>query len=124
MHTIRFLLLILFASNLSADQTLRLPNIFGAKMVLQQGNPVHIWGWAKAGAEVKVQFAGQNKSAKADGEGQWLLLLDKLETNFKGTELVVTSGTEKITLTDILVGEVWVCGGQTEKSLRVILQMH
>ena len=120
MHTIRFLVLILFAGNLSAAETLRLPNIFGPKMVLQQGKPVHIWGWAKAGAEVKAQFAGQNKSAKADGEGQWLLLFDKLGTNFKGTELVVTSGTEKITLTDILVGEVWVCGGQSnmEWSLR------
>ena len=92
----------------------------GDKMVLQQGKPVHIWGWAKAGTEVKAQFAGQSKSAKADGEGQWLLLLDKLETSFKGRELVVTSGTEKITLTDILVGEVWVCGGQSnmEWSLR------
>jgi len=120
MHTIRFLALILFACNLSAAETLRLPNIFGPKMVLQQGKPVHIWGWAKAGAEVKAQFAGQSKSAKADGEGQWLLLLDKLEMSFKGRELVVTSGTEKITLTDILVGEVWVCGGQSnmEWSLR------
>ena len=120
MRTIRFLALILFACNLSAAETLRLPNIFGPKMVLQQGKPVHIWGWAKAGTEVKAQFAGQSKSAKADGEGQWLLLLDKLETSFKGRELVVTSGTEKITLTDILVGEVWVCGGQSnmEWSLR------
>ena len=120
MHTIRFLALILFACHLSAAETLRLPNIFGDKMVLQRGKPVRIWGWAKAGAEVKAQFGGQNKSAKADGKGKWMLQLDKLSTSFKGHELVVTSGKEKITFTDILVGEVWVCGGQSnmEWSLR------
>ncbi|MDP7010404.1 MAG: sialate O-acetylesterase, partial [Verrucomicrobiota bacterium] len=120
MHTIRFLALIIFTCHLSAEQTLRLPNIFGDKMVLQQGKPVNIWGWAKAGAEVKAQFSGQNKSAKADDKGKWTLQLDKLSTSFKGRELVITSGTEKITLTDILVGEVWVCGGQSnmEWSLR------
>ena len=70
MHTIRFLTLILFACNLSAAETLRLPNIFGDKMVLQRDKPVHIWGWAKAGAEVSAKFAGQNKSAKAEGDGK------------------------------------------------------
>ena len=120
MHTIRFLALVIFACHLSAEQTLRLPSIFGDKMVLQQGKPINIWGWAKAGAEVKAQFAGQRKSVKANGKGKWMLQLDKLLTSFKGRELVVTSGTEKITLTDILVGELWVCGGQSnmEWSLR------
>ncbi|HBU60021.1 MAG TPA: 9-O-acetylesterase, partial [Verrucomicrobiales bacterium] len=120
MHTIRFLALVIFACHLSAEQTLRLPSIFGDKMVLQQGKPINIWGWAKAGAEVEAQFAGQRKSVKANGKGKWMLQLDKLLTSFKGRELVVTSGTEKITLTDILVGELWVCGGQSnmEWSLR------
>ena len=68
-------------------------------MVLQQGKPVNIWGWAKAGAEVTAKFAGQNKSVKANGKGKWKLQLDKLETSFKGTELVVTSGNKKITFT-------------------------
>ena len=72
MHTIRFLVLILFAGNLSADQTLRLPNIFGPKMVLQQGKPVHIWGWAKAGAEVKVLAALDDGRVVAVREGRML----------------------------------------------------
>ena len=120
MRTIHFLALILFACNLSAVETLRLPNIFGDKMVLQRGKPVRVWGWAKPNAEVTVAFAEQSKTTKANGEGQWTLQLDKLTTSFKGRELAVSSGAEKITLTNLLVGEVWVCGGQSnmEWSLR------
>ena len=114
------LLSVLSTLQLTTAKELRLPNLLQSKMVLQRGKPVTIWGWAKAGTEVNAKFAGQNKSTKANDKGRWTLQLDKLETSFKGRELVVTSGTEKITLTDILVGEVWVCGGQSnmEWSLR------
>ena len=120
MRTIRFLAFISFACNLFADENLRLPNIFGDKMVLQRDKPVTLWGWAKAGAKVSAEFAGQNKFTKTNDKGIWTLQLDKLKTSFNGRQLVVTSGAEKITLTDILVGEVWVCGGQSnmEWSLR------
>ncbi|MAY06498.1 MAG: hypothetical protein CMO72_04940 [Verrucomicrobiales bacterium] len=120
MRTIRFLAFILFACNLFADENLRLPNIFGDKMVLQRDKPVALWGWAKAGAKVSAKFAGQNKFTKTNDKGIWTLQLDELKTSFTGRQLVVTSGAEKITLTDILVGEVWVCGGQSnmEWSLR------
>ena len=120
MRTIRFLAFILFACNLFADENLRLPNIFGDKMVLQRDKPVALWGWAKAGAKVSAKFGGQNKFTKTNDKGRWTLQLDKLKTSFTGRQLVVTSGAEKITLTDILVGEVWVCGGQSnmEWSLR------
>ena len=60
MHTIRFLTVILFACNLSAAETLRLPNIYGDKMVLQRDKPVRVWGWAKPNLEVTVAFAGQS----------------------------------------------------------------
>ena len=117
---IRFLAFISFTCNLFADENLRLPNIFGDKMVLQRDKPVTLWGWAKAGAKVSAEFAGQNKFTKTNDKGIWTLQLDKLKTSFNGRQLVVTSGAEKITLTDILVGEVWVCGGQSnmEWSLR------
>ena len=120
MRTIRFLAFISFTCNLLADENLRLPNIFGDKMVLQRDKPVTLWGWAKAGAKVSAEFAGQNKFTKTNDKGIWTLQLDKLKTSFNGRQLVVTSGAEKITLTDILVGEVWVCGGQSnmEWSLR------
>ena len=120
MRTIRFLAFISFACNLFADENLRLPNIFGDKMVLQRDKPVTLWGWAKAGAKVSAEFAGQNKFTKTNDKGIWTLQLDKLKTSFNGRKLVITSGAEKITLTDILVGEVWVCGGQSnmEWSLR------
>ena len=92
---------------------LDMPAIFGDKMVLQRDKPVSVWGCAKPNVKVTVAFAGQSKTTKANGEGKWTLQLDKLTTSFKGRKLVVSSSPEKITLTNLLVGEVWVCGGQS-----------
>ena len=61
-----------------ANADVRLPKIFGNHMVLQQGQPVPVWGWADPGEAVTVSFAGQEKSATADDSGSWKLALDAL----------------------------------------------
>jgi sialate O-acetylesterase len=96
-----------------AVDALTLPSIFSDRMVLQRDKPVRIWGWAKAGATVSVAFAGQQKTAKADGKGAWQLELDALEASFENRPLSVSAGGKEIVLKDVLVGEVWVCGGQS-----------
>ena len=92
---------------------LRLPNVFGDHMVLQRDKPVRVWGWADAGAEVKVKFGKAEVGAKADENGKWSCSLPAMPANFEGAEMVVTSGGESVTLKDVLVGEVWLCGGQS-----------
>ena len=91
---------------------LKLPAIFGDNMVLQQQQAVPVWGWAAPGAEVAVKFAGQSKSTRADADGKWLVKLGKLKASFTPQSLVITSGETK-TLTNILVGEVWLGSGQS-----------
>ena len=89
-------------------------------MVLQAGKPVSLWGWAAAGDKVTVVFDGQEKETVAGDGGTWLLQLDALRPSSKGSVLLVSDGSTTLTIKDVLVGEVWVCGGQSnmEWSLR------
>ncbi|MBM79229.1 MAG: hypothetical protein CMJ78_01390 [Planctomycetaceae bacterium] len=81
--------------------------------VLQRGMPVPVWGWNKAGSKVTVTFAGQTKTATANDKGKWMLALDPLRASTEERELKATSGNESITLSGVLVGEVWFSSGQS-----------
>ncbi|GAB3577609.1 sialate O-acetylesterase family protein [Hymenobacter daeguensis] len=95
-----------------ARATIVLPRILGHHMVLQREKPVAIWGIAAPGEAVTVQFAGQSPRAVADAAGHWQVLLKPLTAAATPAELVI-SGTNVIRLQDVLVGEVWLCSGQS-----------
>jgi sialate O-acetylesterase len=100
---------------------LSLPKIFGNNMVLQRGGAVPVWGMAPAGARVTVGFGGQQKTATADGQGKWKLALDPLVGSASPAEMVVTDGMGGVVrYKNVLVGEVWLCSGQSnmEYSMR------
>ena len=88
-------------------------------MVLQCELPVPVWGRAAAGSEVLVEFAGQSVKTKADGEGRWKILLEPLKANAAGRDLVVQVAAERTVIRDVLVGEVWFAGGQSNMDYRV-----
>lgn len=90
----------------------KLPPVIGSGMILQRDMAVPIWGWAEAGEEVTVSFAGQTKKAKASDDGKWMVKLDSLKANANGAALTI-SGKNKINLDNVLVGEVWICSGQS-----------
>ncbi len=97
------------AVSLSAD--VRLPAVFGSHMVLQRGQSVPVWGWADDGEEVTVEFAGQKVSATAK-QGKWSLALTPLKASSESAAFTVT-GKNKVSFTDVVVGDVWLCGGQS-----------
>jgi sialate O-acetylesterase len=105
-------LLAVCAASSTASANVRLPKIFSNHMLLQRGLEAPVWGWADAGEEVSVSFAGQEKSATADENGKWIVRLASLEASSKGRALVV-KGKNTITLNDVLVGDVWICSGQS-----------
>ena len=81
-----------------------------------------IWGWADKGEEVTVSFAGQTVSGKADDDGRWEVKLAKLEATPDEKPLEMTikgSSGSPITLKNILVGEVWVCSGQSNMEMGI-----
>src|SRR4051794_8611509 len=96
----------------------KLPAIFADHLVLQRGKPVAVWGTADAGEEVTVSFGGDTKKATADKEGAWKVALDKLEASSEGRDLTV-KGKNEVALKDVLVGEVWICSGQSNMGFTV-----
>ncbi|WP_316811926.1 sialate O-acetylesterase [Pedobacter heparinus] len=114
----KYLILLLFASgtfftNRVAAQ-LRLPNFFSDHMVIQRDTSTLVWGWAKAGAEVKLIPSWNNDTSKviATGNAKWQY---KLKTGAAGGphQLTIISLKDTLVLKDILFGEVWLCSGQS-----------
>lgn len=101
-----------------ARADVKLPAIFSDHMVLQQGMPVPVWGTADAGEEVTVTFGEQKQTTKADDKGHWEVKLSSLTANAKPAELAV-AGKNKIEFKDVLVGEVWICSGQSNMEFGV-----
>jgi sialate O-acetylesterase len=97
------------ASELQAEITL--PSIIGDSMVLQRDREVPIWGWDAPGTTVTVKMGDAEVSAKADGEGRWLVNLPAMPAG--GPHALTITGTDTKTIKDILIGEVWLCSGQS-----------
>ncbi|MEJ6580361.1 MAG: sialate O-acetylesterase [Akkermansiaceae bacterium] len=95
-----------------AHADLKLPPIIGNHMVLQQKQANPIWGWDDPGTEITVTFAGQTQTAKAGKDGRWEVKLEALPASAEPRTMTVKGGSE-ITVEDILVGEVWLCSGQS-----------
>lgn len=96
-----------------AATPLQLPRIFSDNMVLQRNIPIKIWGWSNPGQEVSVSFAGQQKTAQTDPTGRWDVVLEALPANAQPAELIARAAEKTVTVKNILVGEVWVCSGQS-----------
>jgi sialate O-acetylesterase len=94
-----------------APMALRLPHIFSDNMVLQQGMNVPVWGWGKNNETVTVTLGGTKASAIVR-DGKWIVKLHNLKSAEAET-FSVTSGTESLQFTNVLVGEVWLCSGQS-----------
>jgi sialate O-acetylesterase len=96
-----------------------LPKIFGDNMVLQRNVPVPVWGTAGPGEDVSATFAGQTQKAKADTDGKWQLKLKPLTASAKEQDLVISGTGNTVTLHGVLVGEVWLCSGQSNMEMAV-----
>jgi sialate O-acetylesterase len=86
--------------------------VFSPNMVLQRERPVPIWGTAEAGEAVTVEFAGQTVSTKAGADGHWRVELKPLEASKEPRALTVR-GSNTLEFPNVLVGEVWLCSGQS-----------
>ncbi len=121
---------VLLAAVPGAAGDVTLPSFFGDHMVLQCDKPIRIWGWADAGEKVAVTLApkagakqtARTGTATADAKGDWAVMLEPVKAGFEPWTLAVGSasgGTQRV-LSDVLIGEVWLCGGQSnmESTLR------
>lgn len=100
---------------LALNAELKLASPFTDHMVLQRDMPVPVWGSADPGATITVDFSGQQQSARADRSGKWRVNLQPLSANADSKSMTVSvrSTQNTITLSDVVVGEVWICSGQS-----------
>src|SRR5689334_1181001 len=89
----------------------KLPRLVADHMVLQRDSRVAIWGWADPGEEVKIGFHGKKATARTDRTGRWSTSLGPFPAG--GPYELVILGKNRITIHDVLVGDVWVASGQS-----------
>ena len=97
----------------------QLPPVFSHHMVLQAGRNLPVWGTASPGEKVTVDIDGQRKSAVAGEDGKWTLTLDPLKAGATPTLSVQGSDITPRVISDVLVGEVWLCSGQSNMAFPV-----
>lgn len=108
----------------TAAEDLRFAKIFTDHLVLQREMEVPVWGWGSPNSEVRIQFGGQTKTAETDENGRWMVRLDPMSASTEPRELRVDSGDQSVTLTDVLVGEVWLASGQSNMGFTIPKSTH
>jgi len=106
------LFLVVSASLSQALADVTLPKVIGKRMVLQRDRPLPIWGWADPGEDVTVKLDIATATTKSDAQGNWKVVLPAVKADGKAHTMTI-KGKNEIKLEDILIGEVWVCSGQS-----------
>ena len=101
--------------NVLAD--VRVPKIFGDNMVLQRNKLIPVWGWADAKERITIQFNHQTKTVVTDKNGKWMIKLDNEAAG--GPYQLIIKGKNSITFNNVLVGEVWICSGQSNMEMPI-----
>jgi sialate O-acetylesterase len=109
---------LLIICSLGAHAQLKVANIFGDHMVLQRNEPIKVWGWNDPGEKITVAFNGRSVNTQTDANGNWKLELASLS---EGGPLImkVSDADESVEFKDILMGEVWLCSGQSNMEWKV-----
>ena len=120
-----FLLLLTFVPlSCLLGAELSVAHFFGDHMVIQRDKPIRIWGTAQPGENVRVRFSIRDLTVKADAQGHWRMELEALPVSSQGKALVIRSGDTTITYDNILVGDVWICGGQSNMEDEISYVYH
>jgi sialate O-acetylesterase len=115
---VSFFILLFACLYFTADAQLSTAKLFGDHMVLQRNQPVPVWGWADKKSKVTVDFNGQSVSVKADDQGYWKAILNPMA---EGGPYVmkISSGKSQLTYSDVMLGEVWICSGQSNMEFQL-----
>lgn len=92
---------------------LSVSNVYQSDMVIQRDKPITVWGWAKAGEKVTVTFAGNSETTTADDNRYWKVELPAQPANATPQAMTIKGSSDSLTLDNILIGDVWVLGGQS-----------
>ena len=105
-----------------ANADVRLPKVFGSHMVLQRDQSIPVWGWAEAEEEVTVTLGDKSAKDTADEDGKWRVRLPTMEAG--GPYELKVAGKNEVKFEDVLIGEVWVCSGQSNMEWPLTRTLH
>ena len=111
MKTLKTILILIVISIITANAEVKLLRIFSSNMVLQQGIEIPVWGWADKGEHISVTFNNKTVRTKTGTYGEWMVKLPVQQ--YGGPYTLTVKGKNTIELENILIGEVWVCSGQS-----------
>jgi sialate O-acetylesterase len=98
--------------SIAVEAQLKLPKLISDGLVLQRNTALNIWGWASPGDSVTIHFQSEKYGASSDREGGWKVELPKMEAGGP-YEMMITTNDSSIVIKNILIGEVWLCSGQS-----------
>jgi sialate O-acetylesterase len=113
----KVLIFLFVVSGFLANANVRMPLLFSDGMVLQRNKTIPVWGWAEANEKIEVRFNKQIKTIQADKDGNWMVKLDSEKAG--GPFELTIIGKNKIIIKDVLVGEVWICSGQSNMEFQM-----
>ncbi len=117
----RLLASFMFLWAMNAGAEIRLPAQMSDNMVLQQQTKANLWGWAEAGESLSVTTSWDNTkyNATADASGRWVVTLHTPKGSFEEQSITISTGQQKVNLDHVLIGEVWLCSGQSNMEMTV-----
>ena len=118
----KILSLVVLASMVMGMQAkVKLHHLVSDNMVIQQQTDVRLWGWAKAGRKVvaTTSWSDQRSETKVDKQGRWLLTVRSPKASYEPLSITIDDGDGKVTINNVLSGEVWVCAGQSNMEMPV-----
>ncbi|MBF4493640.1 hypothetical protein IRZ83_15870 [Flavobacterium sp. JLP] len=113
----KYTVFVLMFCGIIANANVKMPLLFSDGMVLQRNKEIPVWGWADANEKVEVHFNNQTKTIQADKSGKWMISLNPEKAG--GPFELIIIGKNKIVIKDVLVGEVWICSGQSNMEFQV-----
>src|SRR6478736_6688846 len=116
-HALILGIILAIASEQLGRAEVRLPKIFSSHMVLQREQPLLIWGWANPGETVTVALGKESHQTKANDRGEWKITLPAQKAG--GPLTLKVSGSSEVILDDVLIGDVWLCSGQSNMEMGV-----
>ena len=119
MKSLVFTLLAFLVTWQTAQAEVSMPKFFSDNMVLQRERPIRIWGRAANGESVTVRFAGSEVSVQTDRTGRWEATLPAMAADATPREMTVTGRADTVRFTNVVVGDVWLCSGQSNMEWRL-----
>jgi sialate O-acetylesterase len=107
-----------------ATAQLKVAKIFSDNMILQREKPIHIWGKGMPGERVTVTFANEKRTVTVQNDSGWTIIFKAQKANAQPQSVLISSGNEKIEIKNILIGDVWLCIGQSNMEFPVSREMH